>query len=159
MKPAIEIFKDYLRAKQIRFEASRPNVLWFSLMIPTPECSEMPTRILSCSASVPNPGDRTLLLSATLMTVELTEDLLKPVTSFFMRYQSMAMKAGRILIHPDGSIFYQQTQFLCHGGTCDAHAISTMITTAILEMAAIFLVKDEVVTLLPTATVSRFGLA
>ncbi len=159
MKHALEAFKEYLQAKQIRFETTHPSVLWFSLMIPTPDCPEMPSRIVSCSASLPNPGTRTLTLSVTLLSVELSEELLSPVTSFFMRYQSKSMKVGRVLVHPDGSVFYQLTQFLCEDGCCDTHAVSHMITTAILEIAAIFLIKDKVIKLLPTANVSRFGLA
>lgn len=159
MKHAMDAFKEYLQAKQIYFEASRPDILWFSLLIPTPDCREMPARIVSCSAGVSSPGSKTLTLSATLFTVELSDELLTPVTSFFMRYQSRSMKAGRILVHPDGSVFYQITQFLGKDGQSDTHAVSHMVTAAVLEIAAIFLVKNDVIKLLPTPNVSRFGLA
>jgi hypothetical protein len=159
MKPALDAVREYLDAKGIRYEAAGVNAVRFSLLVPTPESAEMPNRVVSCGISVPDVGDKTLLFSATVMAIELSEELLAPVTSFFMRFQSMGLKAGRIIVHPDGSVFYHHTQFLCSGGSSDMQAVAAMITTAILEIAAIFLVNDEVIRILPTATVQRFGMA
>jgi hypothetical protein len=159
MRPALDAVKEYLEAKGIRFEAASENSVWFSLLIPTPELADTPNRIVSCGIKVADVGDMALHFSATVMAIELTDELLAPVTSFFMRFQSLGLKAGRIIIHPDGSVLYHHTQFLCAGGSSDVHAVAAMITTAILEIAAIFLVKDEVIQTLPTATVPRFGMA
>jgi hypothetical protein len=159
MKSAIDAVKEYLEAKGIRFEAGRENSVWFSLLIPTPEIAEMPNRLVSCGIRIPDVGDKALHFSATVMAIELSDELLAPVTSFFMRFQSLELKAGRIIVHPDGSVFYHHTQFLCSGGSSDMHAVAAMITTAILEIAAIFLAKDDVLRILPTATVPRFGVA
>jgi hypothetical protein len=62
-------------------------------------------------------------------------------------------------LHPDGTIFYTLTQFLCTGGTIDEQAIAAMITTAVLEIASIFMIRDNAVKILPLATVSHFGMA
>lgn len=157
--PAQDAVKEYLAAKQIRYEATAADSVRFSLLIPTPEVAEMPNRLVSCAISIPRSDARTLQLSAMVMAVELSEELLKPVTSFFMEYQSSRLMAGKIIIHDDGAIFYSQTQFLCVGGTMDEHAVATMITTAILEMAAIFMAKDEFVRILPPLATPRFGVA
>jgi hypothetical protein len=159
MKPALDAVKEYLETKGIRFEAARGNSVWFSLLIPTPELADMPNRLVSCGIKVPDVGDKTLNFSAAVMAIELTDELLEPVTSFFMRFQSMGLKAGRIIVQPDGSVFYHHSQYLCAGGSSDVHAVAAMITTAVLEIAAIFLVKDEVIRIMPTATAPRFGMA
>ncbi len=76
-----------------------------------------------------------------------------------MKFQSNEFKAGRIVLHPDGTIFYPLTQFLCSGGTLDEQAIAALLTTALLEIASIFMVRDESLKNLPLATVARFGIA
>jgi len=159
MRPALDAVKEYLAAKRIRYEATAAGSLRFSLLIPTPEEAEMPNRLVSCAVGIPRSDARTLQLSAMVMAVELSAELLDPVTSFFMKYQSERLRAGKIIIHEDGAIFYGQTQFLCSGGTMDENAVASMITTAILEMAAIFMVKDDFVRILPPMVTPRFGVA
>jgi hypothetical protein len=159
MRPALDAVKEYLEAKRIRYEATAAGSIRFSILIPTPAVAEMPNRLVSCAVSIPRSGARTLQLSAMVMAVELSTELLAPVTSFFMKYQSERLKAGRIVIHEDGAIFYNQTQFLCSGASMDGNAVASMITTAILEMAAIFMVKDEFVMILPPMVTPRFGVA
>jgi len=159
MKPALDAVKEYLEAKRIRYEAAAAGSIRFSLLIPTPEVAEMPNRLVSCAVSIPGSDARTLQLSAMVMAVELSAELLDPVTSFFMKYQSERLRSGKIIIHEDGAIFYSQTEFLCAGATMDEHAVASMITTAILEMAAIFMVKDEFVRILPPMVTPRFGVA
>lgn len=159
MRPALDAVKEYLDAKRIRYEATASESIRFSLLIPTPEVEGMPNRLVSCAVSIPRSDARTLQLSAMVMAVELSKELLEPVTSFFMKYQSSRLRDGKIIIHDDGAIFYSQTQFLCSGGTMDGNAVASMITTAILEMAGIFMVKDEFVRILPPQVTPRFGVA
>ncbi len=159
MKPALDAVKEYLEAKQIRYEASSSGSVRFSLLIPTPEVAEMPNRLVSCAISIPGSDARTVQFSATVMAVELSDRQLEPVGAFFMKYQSSNLRAGRILVHDDGAVFYCQTQFLCAGGTMDGNAVAAMVTTAILEISGIFMVKDELVTILPPMVVPRSGVA
>lgn len=159
MKPALEAVKEYLETKRIRYEAMESGSIWFSLLIPTPEITEMPNRLVSCAMSIPAGDTRVIQLSATVMAVELSDARLEPVSSFFMKFQSSNLKAGRIMVHEDGAIFYCQTQFLCSGGTMDENAVAGMIITAVLEMTAIFMVKDELVTILPPMITPRSGVA
>jgi hypothetical protein len=159
MKPAMDAVRDYLDSKKIRYEESGSESIRFSLLIPTPELTEMPNRLVSCGIRIKNGKSSALILSVTVMSLELTEELIVPITSFFMRFQSSHIGSGKVAVHPEGSILYQLTQFTSSGGTSDEQAVSLMITTAILEIAAIFLAKDEIITILPTATVPRFGMA
>jgi hypothetical protein len=159
VKPALETIQKYLRAKRIKYDMSVKNSIWFSLLIPTPEAMEMPNRHVSCGIRITDDGSHTLYFTATVMTVEISEQLQEAVSSFFMKFQGSAFKAGRIVVHPDGSIFYSLTQFLCSGGTLDSQAIASLLTTAIVEIAAIFMLRDNMIKTMPLATVSRFGSA
>jgi len=159
VKPALDAVKEYLESKNIRYEASEAVSIWFSLLIPTPEIVEMPNRLVSCAVSIPTSDARTLQFSATVMAVELSDRQLEPINAFFMEYQSSQLKSGRILVHEDGAIFYSQTQFLCAGGTMDENAVAAMVTSAILEMAGIFMVKAELITILPPMVTPRSGVA
>lgn len=159
MKPALEAVKEYLDAKGIKYEATTTDTVWFSLIIPTPDTPETPNRIVSCSISVPEAVIRTLHFSVPVMAVELSEDLFQKVTSFFMKYQSTELKMGRILIHQDGSVFYQYSQFLDTGGNIERFSVAAIVTTAIIEIASIYKAKDETVKVIQKPNVPLFGLA
>lgn len=159
MKPALEALQEYLRAKRIKYDMSAKNAIWFSLLIPTPEVMGMPNRYVSCGIRIADDGSHTLYFTATVMTVEISEELQEAVSSFFMKFQGSGFKAGRIVVHPDGTILYSLTQFLCAGGTLDSQAIASLLTMAIVEIAAIFMLRDTMIKTLPLATVSRFGSA
>lgn len=159
MKPALDAVREYLEAKKIRYESGASGAIRFSLLIPTPEAAETPNRLVSCAVSIPASDPRTLQFSATVMAVELFDRKPEPINSFFMEYQSMHLRSGRILVHDDGAVFYSQTQFLCSGGTIDGNAVAAMVTSAILEMAGIFMVEDELITILPPMVTTRSGVA
>jgi hypothetical protein len=159
MKPALESVIEYLDDKGITYELKAPNTVWFSLIVPTPETSGLPNRVVSCSIRIPQAIIQTLNFTVAVMAVELTEELFQHVTSFFMRYQSTELKVGRIVVHPDGSILYHYSQFLGSGGNVDRFSVAAMITTAIIEIAAIYKAKDEAIRVLPKPTVPHFGLA
>ena len=159
MKPALEALQEYLKAKRIKYDLSVKNAIWFSLLVPTPEVKEMPNRHVSCGIRISDDTRNALYFTATVMTVETSEELQEAVSSFFMKFQGSGFKAGRIVVHPDGTILYSLTQFLCEGGTLDRQAIASLLTTAIVEIAAIFMLRDTMIKTLPLATVSRFGSA
>lgn len=159
MKPAMEAVKDYLDSKNIKYESSSPDTVWFSLIVPTPETPGLPNRIVSCSIRTPQAILRTIILSVTVMAVELDEDLFQQVTSFFMRYQSTELKIGRIVVQPDGTILYHYSQFLGSRGMIDKFSVAAIVTTAIIEISSIYKAHDEAVRVLPKPNVSLFGLA
>ena len=159
VNPALEAVRDYLDAKKIKYNEAAANTIWFSLLVPTPEIKEMPNRFVSCGIRVPEKNGLILYFSATVMAVDVSEEMLAGVASIMMKFQSNEFKAGRIVLHPDGTIFYTLTQFLCSGGTIDEQAIAALLTTALLEIASIFMVRDESLKNLPLATVARFGIA
>ncbi|HKZ17018.1 MAG TPA: hypothetical protein VJ161_06080 [Geobacteraceae bacterium] len=159
MKPVLDALKNYLDSKGIKYDVSTANTVWFSLLIPTPEIKEMPNRFVSCGIRIPERNGQLMFFSATVMVVEMSEEMLVGISSVLMKFQSSEFRAGRIVLHPDGTIFYTLTQFLCTGGTIDEQAIAAMITTAVLEIASIFMIRDNAVKILPLATVSHFGMA
>ncbi len=159
MKPALEAVKNYLKTKRIRCESTAANVLWFSLLIPTPEVQESPNRYVSCGIRIPENNHNIVYFSATVMTVESAEENMSGISDVLMRFQSSEIKAGKIVLHSDGTVFYTLTQFLCAGGTIDERASAAMIATAVLEIASIFMIRDNAVKILPLATVTRFGMA
>lgn len=159
MKPALKALQEYLNAKRVKYDMSVKNAIWFSLLIPTPEIREMPNRFVSCGIRIADDNSHILYFTATVMAVEISEELQTAVRSFFMQFQSSGFKAGRIIIHPDGTIIYSLTQFLCTGGTLDSQAISSLLMTAVVEIASIFMMRDGVIKTLPLATVQRFGIA
>ncbi|MDD2320458.1 MAG: hypothetical protein PHO83_10430 [Geobacteraceae bacterium] len=159
MKPALEAVKEYLDSKRIKYESTTPNTVWFSLIVPTPETTKMPNRVVSCSVRIPQAVIQTLHLSVTVMAVETSDELFQQVTSFFMRYQSTELKIGRIVVHPDGSVLYHYSQFLGAEGTIDRFSVAAMITTAIIEISSLYKAKDEAVRVLPKPNVPHFGLA
>ncbi len=158
MKPALEALQEYLNAKRIKYDMSAKNAIWFSLVVPTPDIREMPNRFISCGIRLGGDG-KLLHFTATVMAVEISEELQPAVSSFFMKFQSSGFKAGRIIVHHDGTILYTLTQFLCAEGTIDSQAISSLLTTAIIEIAAIFMLRDSMIKALPLATVQHFGIA
>jgi hypothetical protein len=158
VKPALEALQEYLKVKRIKYDMSAKNAIWFSLVVPTPDIREMPNRFISCGIRLG--GDVKLLyFTATVMAVEISEEMRTAVSSFFMKFQSSGFKVGRIVVHPDGTILYTLTQFLCAEETIDSQAISSLITTAIIEIAAIFMLRDSIIKALPRATVRYFGIA
>jgi hypothetical protein len=159
MKPALEAVKEYLDSKKIKYEITAPNTVWFSLIVPTPETPGMPNRVVSCSIRIPQAVIQTLHFSVTVMAVELSEELFQQVTSFFMRYQSTELNIGRIVVHPDGSVFYHYSQFLGSEGIIDRLSVAAMITTAIIEISSMYKAKDEALRVLPKPNVPHFGLA
>ncbi len=159
MKPALEAAKNYLKSKRIRCESTAANTLWFSLLVPTPEIQETPNRFVSCGIRIPENNLNIMYFSATVMAVETSGENSDGISAALMKYQSSELKSGKIVLHPDGTIFYTLTQFLCSGGTIDERAIAAMMTTAVLEIASIFLIRDNAVKILPLATVTRFGMA
>ncbi len=159
MKPALEALKKYLNSKRIKYEASAANTVSFSLLIPTPEIREMPNRFISCGIRIPENNGHLMYFSATVMVAEISEEMLAGIASVLMKFQSSEFRAGKIVLHSDGTIFYTLTQFLCSGGTIDEQAIAAMMTTAVLEIASIFMIRDKAVRILPLANVSRFGTA
>jgi hypothetical protein len=159
MKPVLDALKNYLDSKRIKYDVSTANTVWFSLLIPTPEIKEMPNRFVSCGIRIPENNGQLMHFSATVMAVEMSEDMLPGISSVLMKFQSSEFRAGRIVLHTDGTIFYTLTQFLCTGGTIDEQAIAAMMTTAVLEIASIFMIRDNAVKILPLATVSHFGMA
>jgi hypothetical protein len=158
-KSAIETVKDYLKTKRIRYEASTPNALWFSLLVPTPEIRETPNRFVSCGFSIQEGNRNLLLFSATIMIVDISGVTPEGVSSLLMKFQSSDLKAGKITLHCDGTVSYALTQFLCSGGTIDMPALANMMTTAILEIASIFMIRVNALKVLPMANVTRFGIA
>jgi hypothetical protein len=159
VKPALEALQEYLDTKRIKYDMSSKYAIWFSLLIPTPEIREMPNRYVSCGIRMADDNGRILYFTATVMAVEISEELQTAVRSFFMQFQSSGFKAGRIVVRPDGTIYYSLAQFLCAEGTIDSQAISSLLMTAIVEIAAIYMMRDSVVKTLPLATVQRFGIA
>lgn len=159
MKPALEAAKNYLKSKRIRYESTAANTLWFSLLVPTPETRETPNRIVSCGINIPENDDRMMYFSATVMAVEVSEENTARISTALVKFQSSELKSGKIVLHPDGTIFYHLTQCLCSGGTTDERAIGTMIATAVLEIASIFMIRDNALKIMPLATVTRFGIA
>jgi len=159
VKPALEALQEYLSAKRIKYDISTKDCIWFSLLIPTPGIREMPNRAVSCGIRIGEEDRRILYFYVTVMAVEISEELQAAVNSFFMKFQSSVFKAGRIVVHPDGTILYTLTQFLCAEETIDSKAISSLLTTAIVEIAAVFMLQDNIIKTLPLATVKRFGTA
>jgi hypothetical protein len=100
-----------------------------------------------------------MLFSAAVMAVELNEEVAAEVRCALMKLQNSGLNQGRITLHEDGLVTYSLHQFLCSGGTTDIHAVGTMLTTAVLEIAAIFLLSDVSVKAIPIANVLRTGLA
>ncbi len=159
MKPALEAAKNYLKSKRIRYESITANSLWFSLLVPTPETRETPNRIVSCGISIPENDETMLNFTATVMAVEVSEENTADISTALIKFQSSELKSGKIVLHPEGTILYHLTQFLCSGGTTDERAIGSMIATAVLEIASIFMLRDNAVKIMPLATVTRFGMA
>lgn len=159
MKPALEAVKNYLKAKRIRCESAAANAVWFSLLIPTPGVQEAPNRYVSCGIRIPESNHNIMYFSATVMAVDGSEEDTSDISDVLMKYQSSELKAGKIVLHVDGTVFYTLTQFLCAGGTIDERAFAAMMTTAVLEIASIFMIRDKAVKILPLATVTRFGMA
>ncbi len=159
MKPALEAVKNYLKAKRIRCESSAANALWFSLIVPTPELQETPNRFVSCAIRIPENNQNIMYFSATVMAVEESGENVSAISDALMKFQSSELRAGKISLHSDGTVFYSLTQFLCAGGAIDERAIASMLTTAVLEIASIFMIRDNAVKILPLATVRHFGMA
>ncbi len=159
MKPALDAVKNYLKSKRIRFNTRAANILWFSLLIPTPEIRETPNRYVSCGIRISDKNKNILYFSATIMAVDISGENTAGILEALMKFQSSELKLGKIVLHPDGTITYNLTQFLCSGGTIDERAVAVMMAAAVLEMASIFLIRDKAVRILPLATVRRFGMA
>ncbi|MGA7827792.1 MAG: hypothetical protein WCA04_09035 [Geobacteraceae bacterium] len=159
MKPALKAVIEYLESKDIKYEETAPNTIWFSLIVPTPETPGMPNRIVSCSIRIPQAIIQTFNFTVAVMAVEFSEELFQQISSFFMHYQSTKLKVGRIVVQPDGSILYHYSQFLGAGGNIDRFSVAAMVTTAIIEIAAIYKAKNEAIRVLPKPTVPHFGLA
>jgi hypothetical protein len=159
MNPALKVVTDYLDTKEIKYEETAANTIWFSLIVPTPETPGMPNRIVSCSIRIPQAIIQTLNFTVAVMAVEVNEELFQQISSFFMHYQSTELKIGRIVVQPDGSILYHYSQFLGAGSNIDRFSVAAMITTAIIEISAIYKAKNEAIRVLPKPTVPHFGLA
>ncbi|MHC1698543.1 MAG: hypothetical protein AB9919_10885 [Geobacteraceae bacterium] len=159
MNPALKAVMDYLESKEIKYEETAKNTIWFSLIVPTPDTPGLPSRAVSCSIRIPQAIIQTLNFTVTVMAVEVSEELFQQISSFFMNYQSKELKVGRIVVQPDGSILYHYCQFLGSGGNVDRFSVAAMITTAVIEIAAIYKAKNEAIKVLPKPTVPHFGLA
>jgi hypothetical protein len=159
MNPALQAVMDYLESKQIRYEETAPNTIWFSLIVPTPDTPGLPNRVVSCSVRIPQAIIQTLNFTVAIMAVEVTDELFQRISSFFMHYQSTELKVGRIVVQPDGSILYHYSQFLGAGGNVDRFSVASMITTALIEIAAIYKAKNEAIRVMPKPNVPHFGSA
>jgi len=159
MNPALKAVKDYLESKEIKYEETAKNTIWFSLIVPTPDTPGLPSRVVSCSIRIPQAIIQTLNFTVAVMAVEVSEELFQQISAFFMHYQSTELKVGRIVVQPDGSVLYHYSQFLGAGGNVDRFSVAAMVTTAIIEISSIYKAKNEAIRILPKPTVPHFGLA
>lgn len=155
MKPVLEAVSSYLTSKNIRYNVSATNSISFSLLVPTPDQKEMPNRFVSSAITIQE--NRIVEFSAAVMLINTLEEIPQDLSSVMFKFQSATLKVGKMSLHPDGTLFYHLSQFLCSGGTTDEEAVAAMIHAAVLEMASIFMLRDLVK--VRTGTISRFGTA